>query len=158
MNTLILLQISLIAHLTGLTLMAGTTVADFVTFKNFSKRMELEKEAPLNLLELMTKLGALLGIGAALLITSGVGLMFCTGGVFAHMIWFKIKLTLILVLILNGFLVKARQESTLKKNIHGNTLYLSEPVKGAMRNLNIFYLVQMGIFFIIIILAVFKFN
>lgn len=158
MNTLILLQISLILHLTGLTLMAGTTVADYITFKTFSSRMESEKESPIHLLELMAKLSILLGIGAALLVTSGIGLMFCTAGVFAHMIWFKIKMILLLVLILNGFLVKARQESKLKKNIIGNTLPLSEQVKSAIVRLKIFYVVQMGVFFIIIILAVFKFN
>lgn len=158
MNTLILLQIFLILHLTGLTLMAGTTVADYITFKTFSGRMEAEKEAPIQLLELMAKLSILLGIGAALLVTSGVGLMFCTAGVFAHMIWFKIKMTLLLLLVLNGFLVKARQESKLKKHITGNTLSLSEEVKSALRGLKIFYLVQMGGFLAIIILAVFKFN
>lgn len=158
MNTLTLLQIFLILHLTGLTLMAGTTVADYITFKTFSHRMEAEKEAPIQLLELMAKLSVLLAIGAALLITSGIGLMFCTAGVFAHMIWFKIKMMLLLVLILNGFLVKGRQESTLKKNINGNTLSLSEQVKGAILRLKIFYVVQMAVFFVIIILAVFKFN
>ena len=158
MNTFTLLQIFLILHLTGLTLMAGTTAADYITFKSFSGRMKAEQEAPIHLLELMTKLSVLLGIGGALLIISGTGLMFCTAGVYAHMIWFKIKMMLLLMLILNGFLVKARQESTLKKNITGNTLSLSGQVKGAIQRLKIFYLVQMGIFLVIIILAVFKFN
>ncbi|PSL44172.1 putative membrane protein DUF2214 [Chitinophaga niastensis] len=158
MSTLILFQIFLILHLTGLTLMAGTTVADYITFKTFSKRFEQEKEGSLNLLDLMTKLSVLLGIGAALLIVSGIGLMFSTGGVFAHQIWFKIKLMLILMLILNGFLVKGRQESKLKKNIDGNSSNLHEQIKGTILHLKTFYLVQMGIFFVIIILAVFKFN
>jgi uncharacterized membrane protein SirB2 len=158
MNTLTLLQIFLIIHLTGLTLMAGTTVADYVTFNTFSGRMKAEKESPVYLLDLMAKLSVLLGIGAALLIISGIGLMYCTAGVYAHMIWFKIKMILLLLLILNGFLVKGRQESTLKKNITGNTLVLSEQVKGAIGGLRTFYLVQMGGFLVIIILAVFKFN
>ncbi|HEY9259190.1 hypothetical protein [Chitinophaga sp.] len=158
MNTQILLQISLIFHLTGLTLMAGTTVVDFMTFNTFSRRLEADKASPVHLLELMAKLSMLMGIGAALLITSGIGLMFCTAGVYAHMIWFKIKMMILLLLVLNGFLVKARQESKLNKHIAGNTISLSEPVKSAMLRLKIFYLVQIAGFLMIITLAVFKFN
>ena|ERR1700743_1514371 len=158
MNTLTLLQIFLIIHLTGLTLTAGTTVAEYITFNAFSKLFGKERERSFSLLELMKKLSGLLGLGIALLILSGIGLLIITNGVFMHQLWFRIKLLLILILILNGFLVGSRQESKLKKGIDENSALANEQVTKAMRNLRIFYRVQMGILFIIIVLAVFKFN
>ena len=158
MNTLILLQISIILHLVGLTLMAGTTVAEYITFNTFSKLFDKNRERSLSLLELLKKLSGLLGIGAALLILSGIGLFIITNGVFIHQLWFRIKLLLIGILILNGFLVGSRQESKLKTGINETGEHGNEQITKAMRNLRIFYRVQMGIFFIIIVLAVFKFS
>jgi hypothetical protein len=158
MNTLIILQTLLILHLSGLTLMAGTTVTEYITFKTFSKQYEKEKERALNLLGLMNKLSALLGIGAALLILSGTGLLILTNGIFLHQFWFKVKLVMILTLILNGFLVGLRQESKLKTSININGPVLCEQTTNAMQNLKIFYMVQMSLFFVIILLSVFKFS
>ena len=150
---MIILQILLVVHLTGLALMAGTTVADTVTFRFFSKSFEKEREQSLNLLALMEQLEALLGIGAALLILSGTGLLIITHGAFVHQIWFKIKLALILTLILNGFIVGGRQKSKLKRVT--NTY---EQTKAAISNIKTFYLVQTGLFLSIILLSVFKFS
>jgi len=153
MNTMILLNIFLIAHLTGLALMAGTTVADTVTFNTFSKSLQKNGTPALNLLALMDKFSALLGIGAALLIISGTGMMIITHGAFAHQIWFKIKLVLILALILNGFVVGGRQKSKLKKHLDAG-----EQAETTIRNIRLFYLLQMGFFLTIILLSIFKFN
>jgi hypothetical protein len=158
MNTLILLQTLLILHLSGLTLMAGTTVTEYITFNTFSKQYEKEKERSLNLLGLMKKLSALLGVGAALLILSGIGLLILTNGVFLHQFWFKIKLILILTLVLNGFLVGGRQESKLKTSINTNGSVPCEQTTSVMLRLKIFYRVQMSLFFVIILLSVFKFS
>lgn len=153
MNTMILLNIFLIAHLSGLALMAGTTVADTVTFNAFSQSFRKDGTPSLTLLALMDKFSVLLGIGAALLIISGTGMMIITHGAFAHQIWFKIKLTLILTLILSGFLVGGRQKSKLKKNLDRR-----EQAETAMGNIKLFFLAQMGIFLVIILLSIFKFN
>ena len=150
---MIWLNIFLIAHLSGLALMAGTTVAETVVFYIFSKSFQKDGAPALNLLGLMDKLSALLGIGAALLIISGTGMMFITHGAFAHQIWFKIKLGLILTLILNGFLVGGRQSSKLKRRLDVN-----EQLTGIISNIKLFFMAQMILFFTIILLSIFKFN
>jgi uncharacterized membrane protein len=148
-----LLNIFLIIHLIGLALMAGTTVADTVTFNTFSKSFQKEGMPSLTLLALMEKFSALLGIGAALLIISGTGMMIITHGAFAHQIWFKIKLAVILTLILNGFLVGGRQKSKLKKSMDSGDYACN-----AISNIKLFFLAQMGLFLTIISLSIFKFN
>jgi uncharacterized membrane protein SirB2 len=158
MNTMILLNIFLIIHLTGLALVAGTTVVDTVTFRFFSKSFEKERERSLNLLALMEKLDALLGIGVALLILSGTGLLIITHGAFFHQTWFKIKLVLILTLILNGFIVGGRQKSKLKTSINENSPAFDIQTNQAIRNIKMFYLAQMSLLLTIIFLSVFKYN
>jgi hypothetical protein len=158
MNTLILLQICLVAHLIGLTLMAGTTAAECITFKTFRKMPDNEKDKAMGLLKLMEKLSSLMSLGAALLVISGTGLLVITGGVFFHQFWFKVKLVLIVMLILNGFLVGGRQHAILKKTISENGGYFTGKLTAVISNLRVFYGVQMAIFCIIIMLAVFKFS
>lgn len=158
MNTLILMQVLLIMHLTGLTLLAGTTVADYVTFRTFSNQFKTLGEPSDSLLNLMSQLAKVLGIGGGLLLVSGVGLMAVTHGVFMHQLWFKIKLALILALVINGFLVGNGQVAKLKKGLKQSTAHTDQLVKGAIVRLNIFYLLQLAIFLFIITLAVFKIN
>ncbi|WP_448103575.1 hypothetical protein [Pedobacter panaciterrae] len=158
MNTLILMQGLLIMHLTGLTLLAGTTVADYVTFRTFSNQFKTQGEPSDSLLKLMSSLAIVLAIGGGLLLVSGIGLMAVTHGIFMHQLWFKIKLVLILILLLNGFLVGNRQIAKLKKGLKQSTAHTDQLVNGAILRLNIFYLLQLAIFLFIIILAVFKVN
>lgn len=158
MNSLHLLEGFLVMHLTGLALMAGTTVADYATFRSFSKMFYSQRERSIGLLQLMQKLGVLLGLGAGLLIVSGAGMLIITHGAFAGQIWFKIKMLLILLLILNGFLVGGRQESKLKTIANENDPHLPDQIKKAILTLRVFFITQMGLFFTIVILAVFKFN
>ena len=158
MNTLILMQGLLIMHLSGLTLLAGTTVADYVTFRTFSSQFKTQGKPSDSLLNLMSRLAIVLAIGGSLLLVSGVGLMAVTHGVFMYQLWFKIKLALILVLVLNGFLVGNRQLEKLKKGVKQSTAPTDQMVKDASFRLNIFYLLQLAIFLFVIILAVFKIN
>lgn len=158
MNTLILLQICLVVHLVGLALMAGTTAAEYITFKTFRKTPDNEKDKAMGLLKLMEKLSSLMSLGAALLVISGTGLLVITGGVFFHQFWFKVKLVLIVMLILNGFLVGGRQHTKLKKGMSENGGYFTSQLEVAISKLRVFYGVQMAIFCTIIVLAVFKFN
>jgi uncharacterized membrane protein SirB2 len=106
----------------------------------------------------MSRLAIVLAIGGGLLLVSGIGLMAVTHGIFMHQLWFKIKLALILILLLNGFLIGNRQIAKLKKGLKQRTAHTDQLVNGAILRLNIFYLLQLAIFLFIIILAVFKVN
>ena len=138
--------------------MAGTTAVDFIIFNNFCKKFEIEKEKSLALLEIMSKLSVLLIAGAILLIVSGTGLFIVTHGVFAEQFWFKFKMGLIVVLILNGSFFGGRQESKLKNIIRESGSDLNSKIRAVNLKLKLFYTFQAAIFFTIIILAIFKFN
>ena len=106
----------------------------------------------------MSKLSVLLIAGAILLIVSGTGLFIVTHGVFAEQIWFKFKMGLIVVLILNGFFFGGRQGAKLKNIIRESRPDLNSKIGTVNLKLKLFYTFQAAIFFTIIILSIFKFN
>ncbi|MES2429053.1 MAG: hypothetical protein V4560_18875 [Bacteroidota bacterium] len=145
-------------HLAALTVMAGTTLVDFVTFKIFWKLFDHKKEASADLLQLMNRLPRLLGIGAAVIITTGICMMALTHGVYGEQLWFRIKFALVIILILNGLLVGRRQGMRLRKLLNDDAADITGGISKVRSNLSRFHLVQLTIFLIIIFLSVFKFN
>jgi len=158
MNRLYLLQSVLTLHLIGLVIMAGTTIVDYVTFKTFWNLFEQEKEKSRSLLQVMSRFSRLIGIGAAVLILTGLGMMVITGGVFGEQWWFRIKFALVILLVLNGVFIGRRQGSRLRKLIVDCGFDLTRQTIRIRSNLNRFYLTQLAIFLVIIFLSIFKFN
>ncbi|WP_460983819.1 DUF2214 family protein [Spirosoma fluminis] len=148
----------LVMHLSGLVLMAGTTVTELVVFRTFINLLKTNGKASVGLLRLMSGLGTILLAGGVLLVLSGTGLMIITEGVFLHQLWLQIKLGLILLLPLNGLLVGSPQMKTLTNNLSAEGVVLSSPITPAVTKLNRFHTVQTLVFLAIIILAVCKFD
>jgi hypothetical protein len=84
MYTQTLRQLLIAMHLCGLALMVGTTITAFVTFRTIINRFQIKSEGVTGLLKLLTGLGPVKWIGGILLILSGVGLTFITGGVWQY--------------------------------------------------------------------------
>jgi len=158
MNTQTFFQCFLTLHITGLTIMAGTTLVDYITFKTFWKLFDKGKEKSAILLRAMSKFPMLIGVGAILTIGTGIGMMALTNGVFGEQLWFRIKFALVIILILNGLLVGRRQGVKLQKIMNDNTANITQQINKVRSNLKIFHTSQLVIFFIIIFLSVFKFN
>ncbi|WP_040006242.1 DUF2214 family protein [Fibrisoma limi] len=151
-------QLLLVMHLSGLVLMAGTTVTELVVFRTFISLWNTKGNASVGLLKLMSGLGTILLAGGVLLVLSGIGLTLITGGVFLHQLWLQVKLGLILLLPLNGLLVGSPQMKTLRNSLLAEGAALSLPINPIVTKLNRFHRVQTLVFLSIIILAVFKFN
>ena len=145
-------------HLTALTLMAGTTLVDFMAYRSLWQIINRDKELSIGLLQLMAKLPRIIGIGAAILVLTGIGMMALTHGVFGEQLWFRIKFGLVLLLIGNGLLVGRRLGKKLRKLLADNGPVLTEQVNVIRGSLTRFHLMQLSIFFIIIFLSAFKFN
>ena len=158
MYTQTLRQLLLIMHLSGLILMVGTTVASFVTFRAFKNRFNIKSETSTGLLQLLSNLDPIKGIGGILLILSGIGLTFITGWVFLHMLWLQLKLFLILLLPLNEILIGNKQLKKLKTAFFENNPDSSAVIKMTVPKIAIFYTIQLLLFLGIIVLAVLKFN
>ena len=158
MNTSLFLPALLILHLTGLTIMAGTTIVDFTVFKTFWKHFDDDTEKSKGILAGTSKSSTLIGIGAALLVITGIGMMALTHGVFGEQLWFRIKMGIVLVLMLNGIFFGRKQGEELRMIMNNDKAYLAERVDQIKVNLNIFFTVQLILFFSIVFLSVFKFS
>lgn len=154
MSTQTLFQSLVVLHLIGFLLFAGSTIADFIGFRQFWKQYALDTTKAPAVLQAMSFFPVIIRIGIGVIILSGVGIMFMTNGVFGEQLWFRIKFGLVLLIIANALLVGLRQQKKLKQALTTDTA-IPEKVKS---HLNRFYLTQVACIFIIILLSVFKFN
>jgi len=158
MYTQILRQLLLIVHLSGLALMVGTTVAAFVTFRAFINRFNIKSESSSGLLQLLWKLEPIKGTGGILLILSGIGLIYITGGVFLHMLWLQLKLLLAIMLPLNEILIGNKQLKKLKTAFFESKPGSAAVIKTTVLKIAVFYTIQLLLFLGIVVLAVLKIN
>ena len=154
MSTQNLLQSLVVLHLIGFLLFAGSTIADFFGTRQFWKQYALDASKAPAVLQAIAIFPIIVRIGIAVIILSGVGIMFMTNGVFGEQLWFRIKFGLLLLIIANSLLVGLRQQKKLKLALTTDTA-IPEKVKS---NLNRFFLTQVACIFLIILLSVFKFN
>ena len=164
-----LYQIALITHIVGITLMAGTTLVEYLLTKHFWKLYASGGSIAFTTNEDGFNFHLLINIGIVLLILSGVTMLVITQGVFGKQIWFEIKIGLIVIIAINGSVVGRRQDVKLKGlmsleklNFHRDhspeQKNLKEDLMRVKNRLDLFYISQLLMFLIIFTLSVFKFN
>lgn len=156
MNIPYLFPAFLTLHLVALVTMAGITLADYLCYATLWKHFG-KQEQPAALLYLLARFPRVAGIGAAVLIFTGIGMMALTHGVFGEQLWFRIKFGLVILLILNALFVGRRQGARLRKLLD-NGLLADTALNEIKTRLNRFHLFQLGFFILIIFLSIFKFN
>jgi hypothetical protein len=159
METQTIYHLALVTHIIAITMIAGTTLIDYVIFKQFSKQMNSDRQKGITIIEALSKLPMLFGIGFILIIISGVYMMYVTNGAFGEQTWFRIKFALILLIVINGLAVGRRQGVKLRNTLSGaGDVNIEENILKVSANLSLFHLSQMTMLVIIFVLSVFKFN
>ncbi len=152
-------NIALVVHIVGITIMAGATFIDFVTFRRFWKILPSNRQAGLVIADFLYGLQRFLGIGMLIIILSGVGMMAFLHQVWGQQIWFRVKFGILILIIINGLAIRRRLGNKLKKLLTDeagtdNTLTLAK-LKGSI---TLGHILQIIFFVVIYILSVFKFN
>lgn len=145
-------------HLIGFIMMAGATLVDFVNYQNFWKLFHHQKEQATGILLSSARFSRLIGIGGALLITTGIGMIALTDGALASQLWFKIKMVFVILLIANGGFNGRRLTSKLTKRIITKVPFWDEQTFAVQGKLRVYFLLQLGIFLTIIFLSAYKFS
>jgi hypothetical protein len=160
MTSLHLLDASLVLHICGLAVWTGSTVAEYILFKQFWKIHDEDKEKADAAYLLLLRLGPLAGAGAALVVLSGITMFSVTGGVFGSHTWFQVKMMLLLIAITNGLVVGRPLKATLRRLLKNETAGKNNMTEFAMikRRMKVFHIVQMSIFLLIFVCSTFKFN
>jgi hypothetical protein len=151
---------SLWFHIIGITLLAGTTVVDFVLTRKFWAFYAKDNQAGILVRKMSDKLPILIAAGIVLILLSGVGMMVYMHMVFGAMLWFRIKMALVLLVILNGALVGRRQDAKLNRLLASGATQpaYEQSLDQVKKSLNRFHITQLTLFFIIFFLSAFKFN
>lgn len=148
----------LFLHLTGLVLIAGTTVIERITYSLFWKQYAADKPKGIAVLQTIARFTRLTAIGGILLILSGVGMMIVTKGVFDQFTWFRVKMVIVLLLILNIVLVGRRNLLKLRQAVIKNTATEISNWQQLKRNVSGFQYAQLAFLILIVFLSVFKFT
>jgi hypothetical protein len=108
-------NIALITHIVGITIMAGTTFIDFVTFRVFLKALLVDTAKGVILEDYLYKLQRFIGIGMVIILISGVMMMAKLHEVWGAQTWFRVKMVVLLLIIINGLALRRIAGSKLKK-------------------------------------------
>lgn len=151
---------SLWFHITGICLMAGVTVVDFILTKKFWTVYAKNPQQGILVKQMTNRLPLLIIAGIVLILLSGVGIMAATNGVFDTMLWFRIKMVLVLFVILNSVINGRRLGGQLNRLLASGISQSpnEQPLSRLRKGLNGFYISQLILFFIIFFLSTFKFN
>lgn len=155
-----LYNIALVAHIIGITVMAGTTFIDFMAFRQFWKIYPDDKIRSASMEAYLFKLQRFLGIGMLIILISGISMMAYLHQVWGAQLWFRVKMGILLLIIINGLVLRRRYGSKLRSlmtlDLPANELKAKIP--SLKRNITVTQLLQMLFFIIIYFLSVFKFR
>ena len=152
-----LFYISLVLHITGVVLLAGTNLLGYFVSKRFWSAVAVNVNKAIVINSITIDFARITAIGGVLTILSGLTMVFVLHGAVASQLWFRIKMMLVLFIILNALLVERPQNSKLKK-------ILSEEMRGKdslaviKSRLGFYYALQFLMLLTIFVLSVFKFS
>ncbi|HTN38909.1 MAG TPA: hypothetical protein VL053_17645 [Arachidicoccus sp.] len=151
---------ALVAHVIGITIMAGTTFIDFMAFRFFLKSIRIDHKQAALMEGLLAKLQRFIGIGMLVILASGILMMVKLHEVWGAQLWFRIKMGILLLIIINGLVLRRKFGSKLKKILTEDMSVkpIAEQFNKIRRNLNTVQMIQMLLFVIIFTLSIFKFN
>jgi hypothetical protein len=151
---------ALVIHVVGITIMAGTTFIDFIAFRYFWKIFGKDKTKSLVLKDALLSLQRFTRIGLLVIVASGVLMMAYLHQVWGEQIWFRIKMGMLLLIVINGLAVRRSMGLKFKKVTEGELTdnNLNTQLPALRKNITISQVLQMLFFIIIFVLSIFKFN
>src|SRR5258708_9719754 len=120
MNTQTFLNLDLVLHITGFTMMAGTIVADCAINRRMKRFLLSDKQRAVSILDVSAGFPRLIGIGAALLIVTGFAMVVIFKNAVADMRWFRIKMVVVVLILVNGAVILRRGSNRMKRLLEAN--------------------------------------
>ena len=147
---------ALVIHIVGITIMAGTTFLDFFTFRMFRVAFLANDGRQFAMAGYLSSLQRFLGIGMLVILASGVAMMVELHQVWGIQLWFRVKMVVLLLIIINGLAIRRAIGKRLDQALSEGSL--TTHWRAANRNFMLVQLIQMLFFLIIYVLSIFKFN
>jgi len=152
-----IVQISLVLHITGIIILAGLTIAsEALSFQSW-KLIGTDRAKAILMNSATMIFGRIIGIGGLLTIVTGfIMVSILREGVTAQ-VWFRIKMLLVILIVLNGAIYARRQNTKLTRLLSSDHTD-NRKLESLKRNLNTSFLLQLILFLIIFVLSVFRFS
>lgn len=147
---------ALVIHIVGITIMAGTTFLDFFTFRVFRAAFLANDGRQFTMAGYLNGLRRFLGIGMLVILASGVAMMVELHQVWGVQLWFRVKMAVLLLIIINGLGFRRTIGKRLNQALSDGSL--TTHWRATNRNFMLMQLIQMLFFLFIYVLSVFKFN
>jgi uncharacterized membrane protein len=154
-----LLKLALTLHIIGLTIAGGISIANYLSYRRFWREYVFNKSKAFAVLEGIMKYPRIIAIGLILSVISGITMMNLAFSAFMYEAWFHVKLSLIIIVILNTVLIY-RFTKRIRKNLisKDDEIILQQKVGMLRKKVQISVLFQLALFFLIFVIAVFRFN
>jgi hypothetical protein len=157
MSSSYLLKSGLLLHLAGITLLVGTTVTSFSTYRLVWHSLVHERSKTLLLIQSTLRLRLLQIIAVVLVLAGGILMLSVYRDAVTHQTWFKLKMVTVILVILNFFVVgrpaAARLRIWLQKNQAGADPAILNGIKSKM---NFYHRLQLLLFLILFVLSAFR--
>lgn len=153
-------NMALVMHIVGITVMAGATLIEYVTFRQFWKIVAIDKSRGAVVWETISNYQKMMGIGMLIIILGGVGMMYYLHEAWGAQLWFRIKFGLVILVIINGLGIRRILGSRLNKLIV-NMEAAFQATQSTLRirsYIQIVHLIQLLLFLAIYILSIYKFT
>jgi uncharacterized membrane protein SirB2 len=137
----------------------GVTIASAVASTQFWKLYDKDRIRGISAFQGIKKFQVVGGLGMLLLILSGIIMLSLYNGAFHDQLWFQIKMVCILLIIVNGIIfgrMTTKRMSKLLKS-DGEPGNVDAGIPRLKRLQAIFHTTQLSLFFIIILMASFRF-
>lgn len=97
---------ALVIHIVGITIMAGSIFLGFFTFRVFRAAFLANDGRQFTMAGYLNSLQKFLRIGMLVMLASGVAMMIELHQVWGVRLWFRVKMTVLLLIIVNGLGVR----------------------------------------------------
>lgn len=147
-------------HIFGFIAAIGVTLASLVAYIQFWNLYAVDRDKGVAAVRAFQKLQMVGGIGLGVVILSGVGMLAMMDWAFIQVLWFQIKLGLVLLLFVNGFMIGRIPSVKLEKLLRedGQSSNEQSEINFIHARLKTFQIIQLMIFATIIFLTVFRFG
>ena len=154
-----LLPLGLVLHISGITLMAGTFFAGFLTNLQLWKYLPYNKDQALSIARATNRFRMAQAIGGGLIVVGGLAMMTAVHGVFMYQTWFKVKLGILGLLILNMIVLQRPATKSLRQMLSDEYRQIDPAIIiTTQRMFTIFNALQLTLFLAIFIISSYKFN
>ena len=157
MSTFYLLKSGLLLHLAGITLLVGTTVTSFSTYRLVWQSLFQERSKTLLLIQSTLRLRLLQIVAAALVLTGGILMLSVYRDAVTHQTWFKLKMATVILVILNFLVVGSPAAGRLRKLLQRDEAGPDPAIVNRIKSkITLYHRFQLLLFLILFILSAFR--